>query len=319
MKKAIFYAILLLFAIQAISCKKKEDTTSTPSLVGLDLDGEYRNFMGENTDIWVQADVSDLYVSNNTELPDKIGIYYTVSNKTGVRDTVTRDVMVSNPRYTVHFEEAGNYIIQCFAFGGESVYNASTSISITVVNPETALTGMPEDLPTVDIEGNTFYTTTVEGKTWLANNLYGTETGRKYQNAEVLSAVFGNYYTWTEAQTACPEGWHLPTSAEFDESLGLDPGALMVDASFVDVKMWSYWPQVTITNKTKFCAIPVGYLDMNNEDQPETAYKKFACFWTQDQEGDRGVFRAIHEQGEIVQKSLGDKNTLALSVRCVKD
>ena len=319
MKKTIFYVILLLIAFQAIGCKKNENTTTTPSLLGLDIDGEYDNFMGENSDIWVQADVEDLYVSNGSKLPEKIGIYFTVSSNVGVRDTVTRDVDASNPRHYIHLGEAGNYTIQCFAYGGESVYNASASIAITVVNPETALTGLPEDLPTVEIGGNTFRTTTVEGKTWMANNLYGTESGRDYQKAEILTSLFGKYYTWTEAQTACPEGWHLPTAAEFDEGLDLDPGSLMVDASFVNVKMWSYWPQVTISNRTKFCAIPVGYLDFNKEEAPEQAYKKYACFWTQDQMGDRGVFRSIFEQGEVVQKSLGDKNTLALSVRCVKD
>lgn len=319
MKKAIFYAILLLIATQAISCKKNDDTKTTPSLTGLDLKGEYDQFMGENTDIWVQADVSKLYVSDGSALPEKIGIYYTVSSTSGVRDTVTLDVKASNPRYNVHFDEAGNYTVQCFAFGGASVYNASMSIAITVVNPETALTGLPEDLPTVEIGGYPFHTTTVEGKTWLANNLYGTDSGRNYQDAEILSSIFGKYYTWTEAQTACPEGWHLPTAAEFDESLSSGAGALMADASFVDVKMWSYWPQVAITNKTNFCAIPVGYLDLTKEDKPESAYKTYACFWTQDQVEDRGEFRSIFEQGELVQKSLGDKNTLALSVRCVKD
>ena len=237
MKKAIFYVILLLIAFQAISCKKKDDTTTTPSLLGLDIDGEYDNFMGENSDIWVQADVEDLYVSNGSKLPEKIGIYFIASNNLGVRDTVTRDVDASNPRHYIHLGEAGNYTIQCFAYGGESVYNASASIAITVVNPETALTGLPEDLPTVEIGGNTFRTTTVEGKTWMANNLYGTESGRDYQKAEILTSLFGKYYTWTEAQTACPEGWHLPTAAEFDEGLDLDPGSLMVDASFVNVKM----------------------------------------------------------------------------------
>jgi len=27
---------------------------------------------------------------------------------------------------------------------------------------------------------------------------------------------FGNYYTWEQAQTACPSGWRLPTKLEFE-------------------------------------------------------------------------------------------------------
>jgi uncharacterized protein (TIGR02145 family) len=28
---------------------------------------------------------------------------------------------------------------------------------------------------------------------------------------------YGNYFTWNEAQTACPKGWRLPTKNEFKE------------------------------------------------------------------------------------------------------
>ena len=32
-----------------------------------------------------------------------------------------------------------------------------------------------------------------------------------------MDMIFGKYYTWTEAQTACPEGWELPSDADFVE------------------------------------------------------------------------------------------------------
>ena len=93
----------------------------------------------------------------------------------------------------------------------------------------------------------------------------------------------------------------------------------MVDASFIEETMWSYWPQVKITNSSLFCALPVGYRDMTYEDVPEKGFMKFACFWTSDQVEDCGIFRSIFEEDTEVQKSQGDKQTLAMSVRCVKD
>jgi uncharacterized protein (TIGR02145 family) len=93
----------------------------------------------------------------------------------------------------------------------------------------------------------------------------------------------------------------------------------MVDATFIEKTMWGYWPQVKITNSTLFCAIPVGYRDFTDEDVPETGYKQFACFWTSDQYEDRAVFRSIFEEDAQVQEGKGDKQTLAMSVRCVKD
>ena len=321
MKKSILYAIFILTALTALSCKKKEDDTTKPSITGLEIISDYDTFMGENTTVHVVADVSDLTVSDDSySLPDKIGIYYVLSygSNSSARDTVTTDVKTYNPTYVVDVKEAGDYTVYCYAFGGDDYYNASASISFTAVNPATALTGIPE-LPFVEIAGNKFYTTERGGKTWMANNLYGTETGTDYQNSEILTSVFGKYYSWTEAQNACPKGWHLPSGAEFDECLGSSTGALMVDASFVEKTMWSYWPQVKITNSTLFCAIPVGYRDLTYEDGPEKGFKKFACFWTSDEYEDRGVFRSIFEEDAEVKTSQGDKQTLALSVRCVKD
>ena len=317
MKKSIFYAVFLLFVVFAVSCKKSDDDTTKPSITGLEIISDYDNYMGQGTVVHVQADVSNLTLSDTSyDMPEKIGIYYVLN--TGARDTLTTDVKVSNPTYVVNVEDAGTYTVYCYAFGGDDYYNASSYISFRAVNPETALSGLP-DLPTIEIGGNKFHTVELGGKTWMANNLYGTESGTNYQDSEILTTIFGKYYSWNEAQEACPEGWHLPSAAEFDACLGDNSGSLMVDASFIDETMWSYWPQVKITNSTQFCAIPVGYRDMTYEDVPEKGFKQFACFWTSDDLEDRGEFRYLFEEDVEVHKSQGDKETLAMSVRCIKD
>jgi len=317
MKKTIFYAVFLLFAILAISCKKKEEDTTKPSLSGLELISDHDNYMGQGRVVHIQPDVSHLTISDDSySMPEKIGIYYVLNS--GVRDTLTTDVKVSNPAIIIEVDEPGDYAIYCYAYGGDNYYNASATLTFTAVDPATALGGLPE-LPFIEIAGNKFYTTVLGGKTWMANNLYGTETGSDYQDSEILTSVFGKYYSWEEAMTACPNGWHLPSAAEFDDCLGDNSGALMVDATFIEKTMWGYWPQVKITNSTLFCALPVGYRDFTDEDVPENGYKQFACFWTSDQYEDRAVFRSIFEEDAQVQEGKGDKQTLAMSVRCVKD
>lgn len=316
MNKSIFYALFLLTVISAIGCKKKDDETTKPSLSGLEIISDHENYMGEGTAVHLKADISSLTLSDkNVDMPEKIGIYYVFNTQ---RDTVTTDAKVSNPTFTLKVGEAGNYVVYCYAFAGDDYYNASATISFTVVDPETALGGLPS-LPSVEIDGKAFSTVQLGGKTWMANNLYGTPSGTNYQDSEILTSIFGKYYSWTEAQEACPDGWHLPSAEEFDQCLGIIAGDLMVDATFVDVTLWSYWPQVKITNSTQFCALPVGYRDFTYEEVPESGFRKYACFWTSDQLEDRGVFRSIFDENSEVQKSVGDKNTLALSVRCVKD
>ncbi len=95
----------------------------------------------------------------------------------------------------------------------------------------------------------------------------------------------------------------------------------MVNAQFVDKSMWTYWPEVPITNSLKFCALPVGFLDFTLDGVPEDGYKQYACFWTADEneETNLGVFRYIYEKENVIRKGVGDKETLAMSVRCVRD
>lgn len=64
-------------------------------------------------------------------------------------------------------------------------------------------------------DGGSYYTTTFDGRTWMRNNLYHTGAGVSFENSEAMDAVFGRLYTWNEAVNSCPEGWRLPSDAEF--------------------------------------------------------------------------------------------------------
>lgn len=307
-----------LAALAAFGCKKSEEDTTKPSITGLKLSSNITNYMAEGTVINVTADVSNLSSSDSkTALPETIGIYWMLDAQT--RDTLTRDIKKSNPTYTVTVNEAGAHAIHCYAFGGDTFYNAYATISFSVVNPSTALGGIPVTGETI-IAGNKYNTLVVDGKTWMGGNLYGTEAGIDYEDSQVLSSVFGRYYTWTEAQTACPDGWHLPTCEEFN-ALGSLASPLMVDASFINSQMWPYWPAVKITNSLSFNAIPVGYQDLT-KPTPASGFKEYACFWTADEDEEspeKGVFRYIFAEKDAVMQGRGSKTSLAMSVRCVKD
>ena len=166
------------------------------------------------------------------------------------------------------------------------------------------------------------YTAPIGKHTWMCENVFTGDGGRAYQDCEVVSNLFGRFYTWEEAQNACPEGWRLPTAQEFDEDLGNVAGDLMVKARFLGAQMWPYWPEVTITNETLFNALPVGYMDLASTTQAY-GYKEYACWWTSDSVADGdidlGVFRYIYCEEPFIKEGKGSLESLALSVRCVKE
>jgi uncharacterized protein (TIGR02145 family) len=142
-----------------------------------------------------------------------------------------------------------------------------------------------------------------------------------------MTDVFGRYYTWEEAQTACPAGWRLPTDADFtalqanaqasSDIPGL-AGKLMGDLYFNGTKMWEYWREVKITDELRFSAMPVGYGTGTGKSFSFQGEFDYAVFWTSDEEEDLGVCRYIYQNKDIVFRGRMSKTEFVAPVRCVR-
>jgi uncharacterized protein (TIGR02145 family) len=66
-------------------------------------------------------------------------------------------------------------------------------------------------------DGNIYKTITIQGATWMAENLrYIAREGSYYfDNNPVNASPYGVLYDWKTAVKACPTGWHLPSGIEF--------------------------------------------------------------------------------------------------------
>ena len=96
-------------------------------------------------------------------------------------------------------------------------------------------------------------------------------------------------------------------------------GSMMADATFNGKKMWTFWPDVKITNTTNFSAIPVGYALDQEGSVKFVGINQYASFWTSDADDDTALYRYIYVSKNDIFSGRGDKEYFRASVRCVKE
>lgn len=311
MKKTIILCSALAILASAACNKSNSDSTTTPSLSGLSLSDTPPTYIKVGSTVTITADVSSLAASDGSK--PTIGIFFQVN--AAQKDTLTKDLSTytGDISYTYKADTTGTYTVYCYAFAGSDYYSTSSTTTFNAIDPETVLDGTAADAEV-----------TIGGITWKTANLNKSDMGLSFLKSPILDGVLGRLYNWEEAVTACPSGWHLPSMADFESCFGdtdgvITSGDLMANATFEGVYMWEYWPQVVITNKYGFNALPIGYVDILDNFTTYDHYGEYACWWTSDQDNGQGRFIYIYDEYKWARKALGDKKTLYMGVRCVKD
>ena len=142
---------------------------------------------------------------------------------------------------------------------------------------------LPDPFVAADYEGNSYNTVRVDCQCWTKENLQSTKYADganvsnplAYVSAEHLDAAanvarYGYLYTWddavraplapnaTEVQGVCPDGWHLPTEADF---------AVLANHSAFGLMATTDWLNGEGTNISGFTALPSGkYTDVRFEN-----------------------------------------------------
>lgn len=254
----------------------------------------------------------------------------------GVNDTlVTADGVIRHHDFTVTApSEAVTNTVTLTAFADANYYSSSVNAEYSVVRPGLDGNGSITNFDTSSEQftdtrdGKQYYIVDTDKLTWMRQNLAWESAGTVYLDCTALNDLFGRYYTWEEAQTACPDGWRLPSdadwtalepSAEADQDIPGLAGKLMGDLYFNGTKMWEYWREVKITDQLGLTAMPVGYATVAEGDYSFTGLYTYAAFWTSDESDGLGVCRYVYHNKDIVYRGRMSKTEFAASVRCVRD
>ncbi|MDD4426632.1 MAG: FISUMP domain-containing protein [Mariniphaga sp.] len=188
-------------------------------------------------------------------------------------------------------------------------------------------------------DGNLYSYKTIGTQVWMTKNLAylpsvvgpdtGSETDPYYYvynffggtvaaaKATTRYQTYGVLYNWTAALTACPDGWHLPSDAEWTtltDYLGGESvaGGKMKEAGF------SHWtsPNIEATNESGFTALPGGY---RNGDGLFYDIGFYGTWWSSTEDDTSTAWtRLLYSSYSYVSRYDTNKDT-GFSVRCMRD
>lgn len=343
MKFNLKSAALLLCAFAAVlSCKKEEEKDY--DYVGGSIRFSVPAFVLQNETI--KATPRGAVHPNG----GKTGYYWKVSDLMEKSDTTRVENGEGDGNFSFEMGDSlGVYTVSCYAFAN-GFYPISSTSYVTVVKPghgrNCSISGIqlinPETF-TDPRDGVEYDVVELGGKKWLRNNLaFGWDQtlaveardtlGLGFKGYDVMSNVFGRYYSWDEAKVACPSGWHLPSDREWMEAAqsvqdvalaehevwaGVS-GDFMANAKFTSVNLWEYWPDVNITDRTQLAVLPFGYANL--ESEVFNGLYEFAAFWTSDEiDADQAYYRYIYCDKPDFYPGAGHKASFGANVRCVMD
>lgn len=345
-------AVLCLF-----SCKKDESSETLPSLGG-SVRFEVDAYVDMNE--WTADDAAGVTSDTpGTITVNPTGIYHPEGGDFGYycraswkekNDTITdgKPVVLILPKDSI-----GTFTVSCTAYAS-GYYSSSSTAYVTTVRPDLTLIDIKSGYtgnygePVNDSRNGISYGTVQAGNYWwFTQNLAydGSDTDKKigipYEGCEAMSDVFGRYYTYEEALTACPDGWELPDKDAWldlanalrdgeeafseDDAFSNFPeiaGKMMVEAKFnsKDNEMWRY-TGIKITNSSGLSVIPCGFANISPSGGLfHDSANKYAAFWVGGADpGDENAFiRMIYFGSADLEISSVPKTSFAASVRCVK-
>ena len=223
----------------------------------------------------------------------------------------------------------------------KKVESSSSSVVQSVVDPSTVVVGNITD----SRDGQSYKTVTIGTQTWMAQNLnYETANSYCFSDTPSNCTEYGRLYTWAAAMDSagtwssngkgcgdgktcsptypvrgvCPEGWHLPTKAEFETLFTAVGGSSTAGTKLKSTSGWNDFEGKggNGVDAYSFSALPAG---VRNDSENYGREGDDAYFWSSTEYNSDGAYIMLLYYG-YDGAGLGDyfKNN-GFSVRCVMD
>ncbi len=192
-------------------------------------------------------------------------------------------------------------------------------------------------------DGQVYKTVKIGTQTWMAENLNYSDSVRTpslkkrswcYENSADSCAKYGRLYSREVAKSVCPEGWHLPTGAEWQTLYDFVENDQGVGIHLKSQRGWGCSDDVSQGQDTYgFSALPAGLFSMCEENCGSFLGGSFslffeagtdASFWAdsyREEYGDVSAYWSVNCYYGNVFKQYGweHEEYSGMPVRCVKE
>ena len=168
-------------------------------------------------------------------------------------------------------------------------------------------------------DDRTYATVSIGSQTWMAENLnFKTDSSFCYNSSADNCEKYGRLYTWENAKSACPRGWHLPSNEEWGALFTAVGGQSIAGSKLKFSSGWNEYKGKSGNGSDSFgfSSLPAGYRNNNGNYYAEGSR---ANFWSSSEIfGDEAYNMCLHYDDDNADLVNYDKG-YGFSVRCLKD
>jgi len=264
-------------------------------------------FAMPTNDVTVSANFEPIPVNTVTVLSDGAGASSGGSYAAGATVTIS----AGTPPDLYRFK---NWTTDNFGVS----FNKATDATTTFVMPtsEVTVTAVFEEYMFIDgRDGQRYKMVRIGANTWMGQNLnYQPSAGNSscYGNTNSSCDTYGRLYDWNTAKTACPTGWRLPDTADWNR-LVIVAGGTVAGKALKAVVGWNNNGNGTDTKE--FSALPGG------SQYPDGSFFNKGIsgrWWTATVYGSGSAYARRMDSADGVVQDILDRN-YGNSVRCLRE